>query len=209
MAQLRVYLPIENLQTQMAAFLGSPTTARGYVPLAGSNSLIIEIAPGMTIHRVIDLAMKSIPSVEPGLLFVERQFGILELHSESKKDLQKAGNAILKGIGAKASDQLKPQTLFTDIIEEVTDQHAVLINRSRRGSLITPGECLLLYEMSPALFALLAANEAEKAAPGINLVEVREIGASGRVFFSGALQDVTKARDRIEEVLAAVKGRES
>ena len=209
MAQLRVYLPIENLQTQMAAFLGSPTTARGYVPLAGSNSLIIEIAPGMTIHRVIDLAMKSIPSVEPGLLFVERQFGILELHSESKKDLQKAGNAILKGIGAKASDQLKPQTLFTDIIEEVTDQHAVLINRSRRGSLITPGECLLLYEMSPALFALLAANEAEKAAPGINLVEVREIGASGRVFFSGALQDVTKARDRIEEVLAAVKGQES
>ena len=72
MAQLRVYLPIENLQTQMAAFLGAPTTARGYVPLAGSNSLIIEIAPGMTIHRVIDLAMKSIPSVEPGLLFVER-----------------------------------------------------------------------------------------------------------------------------------------
>ena len=208
MAQLRVYLSIENLQTQMAAFLGAPTTARGYVPLAGSNSLIIEIAPGMTIHRVIDLAMKSIPSVEPGLLFVERQFGILELHSESRADLKKAGNAILKGIDAKATDQLKPKTLFTDIIEDVTDQHAVLVNRSRRGSLITPGECLLLYEMSPALFALLAANEAEKAAPGINLVEVREIGASGRVFFSGSLEDLTKARDHIEEILFAVKGRE-
>ena len=146
--------------------------------------------------------------MEPGLLFVERQFGILELHSESRADLKKAGNAILKGIDAKATDQLKPKTLFTDIIEDVTDQHAVLVNRSRRGSLITPGECLLLYEMSPALFALLAANEAEKAAPGINLVEVREIGASGRVFFSGSLEDLTKARDHIEEILFAVKGRE-
>jgi hypothetical protein len=209
MAQLRVYLPIENLQTQMAAFLGAPTTGRGYLPLAGSNSLIIEIAPGMTIHRVIDLALKSIPSVEPGLLFVERQFGILELHSDSMADIENAGKAILKGIKAKATDQLKPKTLFTDIIEDVTDQHAVLVNRTRRGSLITPGECLLLYEMSPALFSLLAANEAEKAAPGINLVEVREIGASGRVFLSGSLEDVTTARDHIEKILSKVKGKEN
>ena len=209
MAQLRVYLPIENLQIQLAAFLGSPTTGRGYLPLAGGNSLIIEIAPGMAIHRVADLAMKSISSVEPGLLFVERQFGILELHSDSPTDLKKAGEAILKGLGAKATDQLKPKTLFTDIIENVTDQHAVLINRTRRGSLITPGESLLLYEMSPALFSLLAANEAENAVPSINLVEVREIGASGRVFLSGDLADLIAARDHIEKALSRVKGQEN
>ncbi len=209
MAQLRVYLPIKDLQTQMAAFLGAPTTARGYLPMAGSNSLIVEIAPGMTIHRVLDLAVKSNPSVEPGLLFVERKFGILELHSDSSEELENAGKAILKGLAAKASDQLKPRTLFTDIIEDISDQHAVLVNRSRRGSPVTPGESLLLYEMSPALFSLLAANEAEKAAPGINLVEVREIGASGRVFLSGSLEDVTTARDHIAKVLSNVKGQDA
>ena len=79
--ELRVYLLIEDLRPQFAAYMGTPTRARGYPPLEGSTSLIIEVAPGLAIERVIDLALKSVPSVEPGILFVERQFGVLELHS--------------------------------------------------------------------------------------------------------------------------------
>ena len=151
------------------------------------HSLIVEIAPALAIHRVIDLALKSVPDAEPGMLYVERQFGILELHSRSMRaDLDAAGNAILAGIGAKASDQLKPQMLYAEIVDEVTDQHAVILNRNRDASMILPGECLLLVEMLPALFAAFAANEAEKAAPDMTLVDCQMIGASGRVFVSGA-----------------------
>lgn len=208
MAELRVYLKIESLQRQFAAYMGSPTRARGYVPLEGMHSLIVEIAPGLAIQRVIDLALKSVPEVEPGLLFVERQFGILELHAEDAALLDAAGDAVLNGIDAKASDQLKPRIMYTDIIEDVADQHAVILNRTRDASMLLPGQSLLLLEMTPALFAAVAANEAERAAPDITLVDVQMIGAAGRVFVAGTTDAVTRARDRIAEVLSGIEGRD-
>jgi len=181
MTELRVYLLVENLRQQFAAYMGTPTRARGYPPLEGTNSLIIEVAPARAIQRVIDLAIKSVPNVEAGILFVERQFGVLELHSYDLGELRRAGEAVLKGIGCKTKDQLKPRILYSDVIEEITDQHAVILNRNRQASMIMPGETLLVYEMTPALFAAVAANEAEKAAPGNTLVDVQMIGAAGRV----------------------------
>ena len=63
MTELRVYLLIEDLRPQFAAYMGTPTRARGYPPLAGNHSLIIEVAPALAIQRVIDLAIKSVPEV--------------------------------------------------------------------------------------------------------------------------------------------------
>ena len=207
MTELRVYLPIEDLQPQFAAYLATPTRARGYPPFEGENSLIIEVAPALAIHRIADLALQAVPELEPGILFTERQFGVLELHARDKGKLEAAGKAILKGIGAKPADQLKPSTLYTDIIENISDQHAVILNRTREASMILPGQSLLLYELSPALFAAIAANEAEKVAPAATLVDVQMIGASGRISMAGETADLKKAQKRIDEVLKAVKGR--
>jgi hypothetical protein len=207
MTELRVYLPIENLRPQFAAYMGTPTRARGYPPLEGSNSLIIEVAPGLAIERIIDLALKSVPTVEPGILFVERQFGVLELHSNDPAEVKRAGEAVLKGIGRKAGDQLKPRVLYTDVIEEITDQHAVIINRNRQASMILPGETLLVCEMVPALFAAVTANEAEKVAPENTLVDVQMIGAAGRLYISGRNSGIHRAKDRITATLEAIEGR--
>ena len=104
MTELRVYLPIYDLQPQFAAYLSTPTRARGYPPFEGQHSLIIEVSPALAIHRISDLALKAAPNMEPGILFTERQFGLLELHSSDREELDAAGDAILKGIGASASD---------------------------------------------------------------------------------------------------------
>ncbi|MCV2866344.1 hypothetical protein [Defluviimonas sp. WL0075] len=207
MTELRVYLPIEDLQPQFAAYLSSPSRARAYPPFRGQNSLIIEVAPALSIHRITDLALKAAPDMEPGILFTERQFGLLELHADDMADLTAAGNAILKGIGAKPEDQLAPKVLYHDIIEDLSDQHAIILNRSRDGSILVPGVALLIYEMTPALFACVAANEAEKAAPNCTLNDVQMMGATGRIFMSGTLADMKLARDRITEVLESIKGR--
>lgn len=207
LAELRVYLTLNGLQQQFAAYLGTPTRARGYPPLEGDHSLIIEVAPGLAIERVIDLALKSEPNVEPGILFVERQFGILELHSRDPAALEKAGAAIQQGIGRKPAEQLKPRILYSDIIEDLTDQHAVILNRTRQASMILPGQTLLVVEMAPALLAALAANEAERAAPENTLVDVQMIGAAGRVYISGTKSGVAKARVAIEQVLDQAEGR--
>jgi hypothetical protein len=206
--ELRVYLLLEDLQRQFAAYLGSPTRARGYPPFEGQHSLIVEVSPGLAIERVIDLALRAVPAVEPGILFVERQFGVLEVHGEGLDDVRRAGVAILEGLGATAAEQLRPQVLYSDVIEDITDQHAVIVNRNRQGSMVLPGQTLLVYEMTPALFATAAANAAEKVAPGVTLVDVSMIGAAGRVYLAGSTEEVLVARDEITRVLGELEGRD-
>src|SRR5689334_23106162 len=207
--ELRVYLTIRDLQPQFAAYMGTPTRARGYPPYAGQHALIIEVAPGLMIERVIDLALKADPDLEPGILFVERQFGILEMHGSDKTRLLAAGRAVLAGLGLAAGDTLAPRILFTDVIEDISDSHAVIINRNRQASMIMPGETLLVCEMVPALYAAIAANEAEKAAPNLTLVDVQMIGAAGRLYMSGRTADVERGLAEIEDVLAGIEGRKS
>lgn len=206
--QIRVYLLVEDLQRQFAAYLGTPTRARGYPPYEGEHALIVEVSPALAIERVIDLALREVPGVQPGILYVERQFGVLEIHSASLDDVRRAGEAILVGTGNKAEDQLRPRVLFHDIITDITDQHAVILNRNRQASMILPGQSLLVYEMTPALFAAVAANEAERAAPGLTVVDVQMIGAAGRLYIGGSTDEVTVARDRITTVLGAIEGQE-
>jgi hypothetical protein len=114
---------------------------------------------------------------------------------------------MLSGLGLAAADQLAPKILYTDVIEDVADQHAVIINRNRQASMVLPGESLLIVEMVPALYAAIAANEAEKAAPGLTLVDVQMIGAAGRLYMSGTSEDVHTALARIETVLGSIAGR--
>ena len=206
--ELRVYLPIPDLGRQFAAYLGTPLRARGYPAIEGDHALIVEVAPGLAIERIIDLALKEVPEVEPGIHFVERQFGVLEVHAADPKLVDKAGQAILAGIGAKAEDALRPQLNYVDVIEEVTDQHAVIVNRNREASMLLPGQTLLVVEVTPALFAAVAANAAERVAPELTLVTVSMIGAAGRVYLAGATPDIVLARDEITRVLEGVKGRD-
>jgi len=140
--ELRVYLLVRDLQRQLAAYLAVPTRARGYPPMQGEHSLIVEVAPGLAIERVTDLALRAVPAVEPGILFVERQFGVLEVHAPDLADVEKAGQAILAGLHADAADQLRPRILFSDVIGDITDRQAVIINRNRGGSMLIPGDTL-------------------------------------------------------------------
>ena len=211
-AELRVYLLVEDLQPQFAAYLGTPTRARGYPPFAGQHALIVEVAPALAIERVTDLALRALPDrtgpgIEPGILFVERQFGVLEVHGPDLEDVRRAGQAILTGLGADAKDQLRPRILYSDVIERVTDAHAIIINRNRAGSMILPGDTLGVCEVTPALFAAVAANEAERAAPEVTLVDVQMIGAAGRIYLSGPTAAVRRAQQELDAVLAAVEGR--
>ena len=208
MVELRVYLQIENLQTQFAAYMATALRARGYVPLQGMHSLIVEIAPALAIHRVIDLALKSVPAIEPGILYVERQFGILELHSPDLNDLHEAGEAILSGFKLEAASQLKPRVLYSDLVSDVVDQHSVIINRQRDASMILPGQSMLLLETAPALFAAAAANEAEHAVSENILVDCQMFGVSGRVFIAGTDENTKKALDHVLNMIESIPGRE-
>ena len=218
-ADLRVHVLLQDLQQQFAAWLGTPTRARGYAPRAGQHALLVEVAPGLAIHRIADLALRAVPAAEPSILFVERQFGILGLHADRLDDLRAASDAIRAGLGIQAdpnqADQpdqqdglgLRPRVLYADVIDDIGDAHAIIVNRTREGSMLLPGRSLLVHEVTPALFAAVAANEAERAAAGTTLVDVSIIGTAGRLYLSGTPDGVRQAAAAIEVALAGVGGR--
>ena len=77
MAELRSFIFLDQLQPQTMCYLG--TWVRGRLPRAGMAAQVIEIAPGLDIEPLTDVAVKE-ADVQAGILVVERQFGYLELH---------------------------------------------------------------------------------------------------------------------------------
>ena len=191
MAELRSFIFIDQLQPQTMCYLG--TWIRGRLPRANMAAQVIEISPGLDIEPLTDVALKS-TEVQAGILVVERQFGYLEVHSRSTAAVVSAGAAVLDALDATPQDAVRPQILASELISRVDHQHTFLINRNKLGSMALPGESLFVLEMQPASYAILATNEAEKAAR-IKVVDYRMIGATGRVYLTGVEADVRAAAD--------------
>ena len=204
MADLRSFVFLDSLQPQLAAFLG--TIAKGFLPIAGEASLIVEISPGIEINRVTDIAVKA-TNVRPGQQVVERLYGMLEVHSASQAEVRQAGSAILQALGLEESSRIKPRVLSSQVILNVDDLQVQLINRTRMGMMLVAGESLYILEVEPAGYAAFAANEAEKAAE-INVVDVRMTGAFGRVYLGGEQRDIDVASVAATKAIESLTGRE-
>ncbi len=203
--QLRAYVFLDSLQPQLAAHIC--TTCRGYFPVPYVASLFVEIAPGMAIHQVIDTALKS-TAVHPATLVVERAFGMLEVHHEDKGEVRSAGDAILKHLGAKEEDRVKPKVISNTIIRAIEPMHAMILDKIRFGQMIEPGESLFILETEPAAYAALAANEAEKAA-NVKLVDVTPYGAYGRLYLGGKESEIDSAAEAAVAAIKALSGKET
>lgn len=201
---LRSYVYLDSLQAQHAAYLG--TIAQGYLPLPGEASLWVEISPGIDINRLLDIALKA-AVVRPGVLFIERLYGLLEVHASSQGEVKAAGQAILDAIGARPRDCLRPRVISSQVIRNLDAHHTQLINRSRRGNMLLSGQTLYVFEVEPAAYAALAANEAEKAAL-INILQVSAVGSFGRLFLGGAERDILAAQRAVQAVMESLPGRD-
>lgn len=197
MAELRSSIFIDQLQPQTMCYIAS--WMRGTLPRSNMAAQIIEVAPGLDIEALTDIALKH-SNVGGGILVVERQFGYLEFHSRSTAEVKASASAVLDTLGAHPEDALKPQILASEIITRIDAQHAFLINRNKLGSMVIEGESLFVLEMQPASYAIIACNEAEKAA-NIKVIDYRMIGASGRLYLSGSEAEVRNARDAAVDAL--------
>jgi ethanolamine utilization microcompartment shell protein EutS len=198
-AELRSFIFIDRLQPQTMSYMG--TWIKGALPRADVAAQIIEVAPGLDIEGITDVAVKH-AEVKAGILVVERQFGYLEFHGETGA-VKSAADAALQELGQDARAATAPTVLASRIISSVDHQHAFLINRNKIGSMVLAGESLFVLEVAPASYAVLATNEAEKAA-AIKVVDFRMIGATGRVYLSGTEADVRQAAEAAKDSLARI-----
>ena len=198
--QLRTYAFIDSMQPQFAAFLGSELD--GDVPLSGMAELWMELAPGSEVYNLLDAALKTCDA-KPGLQMVEREFGVLEVHSFSVDSVKDAGTTILNACGLNLSQRLKPKVVSSKIIHKVNPYQAQQINKNRKGNLLLPGQSLLVVEVEPAAYIVLAANEAEKAAD-IQLIHFNPFGRFGRLFLAGTESEITSALESAVTVVESI-----
>jgi ethanolamine utilization microcompartment shell protein EutL len=164
------------------------------------------MAPGNEVFRAADIALKA-AGVRPALQIIEREFGLLEIHSEQQAEVLASGQAVLDALGMTEADRLKPVIASMQFITNVHPYQAQLLNKWRKGSMLLPGQSLLVLEVAPAAYISIAANEAEKAA-AITVIELRAVGRFGRMFLAGTESNVQAARDAAVAALEAIKGRE-
>ncbi len=190
MISLRTYVYIDSLQPQLAAYIA--TVSQGFLPVPGDACLWIEVSPGMAVHRLTDIALKA-TRVHLAQQVVERAYGSMVIHHRDQSDVREAGNIILSHMRTTFKEREACRTTWSETIRGMSPDHTVLINRQdRRGSMILPGQSMFILEIEPAGYIVYAANQAEKAA-SITLVDVRAVGAFGRLILSGREGDVDEA----------------
>ena len=190
MISLRTYVYIDALQPQLAAYIA--TASQGFLPVPGDACLWIEVSPGMAVHRLTDTALKA-TRVHLAQQVVERNYGSMVIHQRDQSDVVEAGRVILNKMHARQQDRQPCRIAWQEIIRGMTPDHTVLINRQEtRGSMILPGQSMFILETEPAGYITYAANQAEKAA-NITLIDVKAVGAFGRLTIAGREGDVDEA----------------
>ena len=200
--KLRTYTFLDSLQPQLASFIGK--TAAGFLPLPEMASLWVEIAPGIAINQVTDVALKK-TKVQPAVQVVERAYGLLEIHAWDKGEVLSAGSHILDYLDLQEDERLKPKVATKEIIRAVEPYQAQIINRTSKGMMILPGQSLFILETQPAGYVVFAANEAEKAAR-VFLNDIRPFGAFGRLWMSGPEAEIDAAAEAAAAAIESITG---
>lgn len=196
---LRGAFALDQVQPQLAAALA--VKGLGQYPVPGDSAYWIEVEPGLLANTLLDVGLKEC-DVRPGALLTERHFGTLEVHSPDQGQVREAGRRMLRRAGLAEGDTRPPRVLYREIVHQVDAHHAALINRSRSGMLVLARDTLFTLEVEAAVWVLLLANEAEKAAP-VRLIDIENSGAVGRLRLAGGDAEIEAAAQAVERCLAS------
>ena len=202
--QLRCYCLLDRMQAQYAAFIG--TITQGDLPVEGMASLYIEMSPGNEVFRMVDIAVKA-TEAKPGAQIVEREFGMFEVHSLNQAAVIESGRVVLDRLGLKEEDRVRPKIVSVQVITHIDPYQAQLLNRFRKGSMLVPGETMLVLECAPAAYINYACNEAEKKA-SIKIIHVSSVGRFGRMWLSGTESEIVSAKNAAIQALESLHGKD-
>jgi ethanolamine utilization microcompartment shell protein EutL len=195
--ELRTLTFVDSLQPQLAQYIAKDN--RVYDPREYDAALMIEIAPAMEIHSMIDVALKS-THARLGSVVTERHFGTMLLHHGDQGEIMEAGRAVLRETGLDEHDRAGVEILTRKIIRSVEQDHAIMFTGQATGNMVIAGESVFIMEAAPAAYLLIAANEALKAAD-VKLIDMKPFGATGRLILSGGESEIDSAAERAERIL--------
>jgi len=195
--ELRTLTFIDSLQPQLAQYIAKDN--RVYDPREYDAALLIEIAPAMEIHTMIDIALKA-TGVRLGSVVTERHFGLMLVHHHDQGEIKEAGNAVLREAHLTENDRAEVTILTRKVIRGIQQDHAIMFTGLAKGNMVLAGESVFILEATPAAYLMIACNEALKAAR-IKLIDLTPFGASGRLIMSGPEAEIDSAAEAAEKIL--------
>jgi len=197
--ELRTLTFIDNLQPQLTKYFVAEQDVVHH-PADYDAMLIIEIAPAMEIHSMVDLALKR-TRVKLGALVTERHFGQLFVQHADQGEVIESGREILRVVNLDENDRAKVEVLTSKIVRGVERDHAAYFNIEAKHSKVVHGESVFIMEATPAAYLTIACNEALKAA-NIKLITVKPFGATGRLVMSGTESEIDSGAEAANAVLS-------
>jgi len=205
---LRAYVFIDQLQPQLAQFIAKDN--RVYDPSEYDAALMLELAPAMKIHRMIDVALKG-TKARLGSVVTEREFGLMQVQHADQGEVIEAGEAVLRQTSLTQADRSKVEIVTREVIRGVEQDHAIYFTGTSKGNMVLANESVLILETRPAAYLTLGCNEALKAAR-VKLVTLQPFGATGRLVMSGPEAEIdvaeaaaVKAIEGLNEELDALR----
>lgn len=198
--QLRTYIFIDQMQPQLAQFIAKDN--RVYDPREYDAAIMLELAPAMEIHRMIDFALKS-TNVRLGSVVTERQYGLMQIQHEDQGEVLAAGAAVLEQTGLREKDRAPLQILTNMTIRGIEQDHAIYFTGTSKGNMVLADESVFILEVTPAAYLTIACNEALKAAR-VKLVSIRPFGATGRLVISGSESEIDSAKEAALGILKSL-----
>jgi len=195
--ELRTLTFIDSLQPQLAQYIAKDN--RVYDPSEYDAALMIEIAPAMEIHSMIDIALKN-TDVRLGSVVTERVFGLMMVHHENQGEVKEAGNVVLRETNLSENDRSEVKILTQKIIRSVEQDHAIMFTGTAKGNMVLAGDSVFILEATPAAYLMVACNEALKAAD-IKLIDIKPFGATGRLIVSGKEAEIDSAAEAAIKIL--------
>jgi len=195
--ELRTLTFIDSLQPQLAQYIAKEN--RVYDPKEYDAALLIEIAPAMEIHTMIDIALKATKS-RLGSVVTERHYGLMLVHHTDQGEVKEAGNAVLREAKLDENDRTEVNILTLKTIRSVEQDHAIMFTGLAKGNMVLAGESVFIMEATPAAYLMIACNEALKAA-NVKLIDITPFGASGRLIMSGIESEIDSSAEAATKIL--------
>ncbi|HNZ04617.1 MAG TPA: hypothetical protein PKK50_10785 [Myxococcota bacterium] len=202
-AELRAFSIVDQLQPQLASFIAASCT--GFLPLEGDTALLVEVSPGIAVNILLDRILKA-TTCRPGMLVVERAYGLLQVHAGDQGQVREAGRVALEHLGLDSLSALRPAIVSSQTIFGTDNHQSNVINRLSHGQYLFENDAFHILEVHPAAYAAVAANQAEKVAP-VRILEVEMFGAYGRVYLGGPEDNIREAADAMRRTIETIPGR--
>ena len=167
---------VKDLQPQYAAYLAICSPARHVIPAAKNTVLTLDVGDGLQAEALVADILEA-ATVAPGTIAVERNGPIVELFADDVDALPSEWTRDAP------PDVAAINITNKQVIPDVSFDYAIQVNRSRRGSLVVPGDSLLVLVCENAGDAGWLANQIESLSDCLRLVDIDMRG--GMVVFAG------------------------